>query len=192
MPPKTARPSELSPEFALLGLIAEGGGHGYALHERLADELGFVWRISQSQTYATLARLDRKGDIAGHDVRQTIRPDRHLYRLTPAGRRRLTAWLFEPSACGSRAIRVEFTTRLYFVFKLHPSETTRVVDTQIEAVENGLSSLRRALADLDDARLFNRFALTLRITQLVSILDWLRDCRGTLLSTGLGERIIHP
>src|SRR5512143_1910165 len=107
-----ARSVGKSPEFALLGFLYIQPGHGYELHQRLARELGYIWSVSQSETYNTLKRLEAQGFVKSRIVRQEKLPSRNLLSLTRRGRARFEAWLKTPGANSVRTIRLEFTTRL--------------------------------------------------------------------------------
>jgi DNA-binding PadR family transcriptional regulator len=159
-----------------LGLVAQGPAHGYELHQRLAADLGYVWRLSLSQTYNILNRLEAKGFVTGTEQVQEKLPARRLLRLLPAGRQRFETWLHSPSGCSARAIRVEFVTRLYFAMSHSPALAHDLIEQQIAAVSAGLSRLQEALAAMPAGQLFNRLGIELRIRQLTSILDWLADC----------------
>ncbi|MEI2659674.1 MAG: PadR family transcriptional regulator [Bifidobacterium adolescentis] len=167
---------DLSPEYALLGLVAQRPAHGYELHQRLTNELGFVWRISQSQTYAALSRLEHKGDIASSEVHPEKLPARYLYRISAAGKTRFNTWLFTPSAPSPRAINLEFTTRLYFAALSHPPEVLALIEAQQNVVRERALGLRRSMEKLGADETFHRLALSLRIGQLESILGWLDGC----------------
>ena len=66
MPPKESHhASALSPEYALLGLLAGSPAHGYELHQVFTTDLGQVWHLSLSQTYNILNRLEAQGFIDG-------------------------------------------------------------------------------------------------------------------------------
>jgi PadR family transcriptional regulator AphA len=173
--PRTIGP--LSPEYALLGFLAEQPNHGYELHQRLVSELGHVWHVSQSQVYNILKRLELGGDISGTVQEQSKLPSRLLYRLTPAGRARFETWLDTPTGCSVRAIRVEFLTRLYFASRRGRSNADSLIGSQVKEIRKGLSRLTGLLEELPAEQVFNRLGLELRITQLSSILDWLERCR---------------
>ncbi len=174
--------SVLSPEYALLGLLAERPAHGYQLHQRLTAELGQVWRVSLSQAYNILNRLEAQGLIAGREEKPTSQPARRLFRLTPAGKRRFERWLRAPTGCSARAVRVEFLARLYFTHMLYPQLVPRLVDQQIAVVQGGLVRLERLLPTVDPEQVINRLGVELRINQLRSLLDWLRQCRSRFLN----------
>ena len=180
MPPQTLYASALSPEYALLGFLAQRSAHGYELHQRLVTDLGQVWRVSLSQTYNILNRLEAQGFITGTVQEQAKLPARRSFRLTAAGRRRFNTWLHSPAPCSVRTIRVEFTTRLYFAQALSPERVPDLIEVQVVEVQGGLARLQSLQAELHPDQTFNRLGLDLRIRQLASLLDWLTECRAAL------------
>ncbi len=180
MSPQTAYASALSPEYALLGCLAQHPAHGYELHQRLVTDLGQVWRVSLSQTYNILNRLEAQGFIAGTVQEQAKLPARRSFRLTSTGRRRFNTWLHSPAPCSVRTIRVEFTTRLYFAQALSPDTVPDLIEAQTTEVRAGLTRLQNIQAEFPPNQMFNRLGLNLRIRQLASLLDWLAECRAAL------------
>jgi DNA-binding PadR family transcriptional regulator len=179
-PTHTLPAGDLSPEKVLLGLLSQRPTHGYALHHRLTTELGQLWHLSPSQVYATLARLEKRELIAGRDLAPAGAPRRREYALTEAGRRELQAWLETQTAVSMRAIRIEFTTRLYLAQAVSPSLARRLVAEQRNAVAASRERCQALLTDLADGQPINRLALRLRQRALDSILDWLAECEATL------------
>lgn len=165
--------SALSPEYALLGFLAQAPAHGYELHQRLANELGQVWHVSLSQTYNILKRLEGQGDISGTLVPQEKLPPRQHYHLTPRGRQRLEEWLSTPTGSSVRAIRVEFLTRLYFAPLLGAERPAQLIQAQIEETRAGMKRLGALLEQVPQEQSFNRLGLDLRLRQLQAVLDWL-------------------
>jgi DNA-binding PadR family transcriptional regulator len=80
-------------EAALLGLLAERELSGYDLKRAVERSVGYFWRPARSQIYAVLPRLVERGLARRRDVAQATRPDKQLYRVTPAGREALREWL---------------------------------------------------------------------------------------------------
>jgi len=150
------------------------------LYQQLTAELGQVWHISLSQVYNILKRLEAQEAILGETVAQTKLPARRLFHLTEAGQQRFETWLRTPTGCSVRAIRVEFTTRLYFALARDQRLARSLIDAQADAIRAGLARLETSLDELPTGQRFNRLGLALRIGQLVSILDWLDACRGEL------------
>ena len=181
---RPAYASALAPEYALLGFLEQHPAHGYDLYQRLKAELGQVWHISLSQVYSLLKRLEDQGGILGETETQDKLPARRLFRLTEAGQQRFEVWLRAPTGSSVRAIRVEFTTRLYFALARDHDLARNLIDAQAAAIRSGLARLETSLSELPSEQRFNHLGLSLRIGQLTSILDWLDTCRGEL---GLSE-----
>jgi DNA-binding PadR family transcriptional regulator len=80
-------------EAVALGVLAEGERSGYDLLKRVESSVGHIWSPAKSQLYAILPRLVESGLARRRMVRQSTRPDKQLYRLTPAGTQAVRAWL---------------------------------------------------------------------------------------------------
>jgi DNA-binding PadR family transcriptional regulator len=80
-------------EYAVLGLLAFGERSGYDLARAADRSIGFIWTPSRSQIYKVLPRLVERGVASSREVEQQRRPDKALYRVTPAGMRVLRAWI---------------------------------------------------------------------------------------------------
>jgi len=165
----------LSPEMALLGLLYEAPGHGYDLHRKVISDLGQVWHLSQSQAYAILKRLEVRGDISVEEILQERLPSRQLLHMTPLGRKRFLDWLEAPSGGSTRAIRMEFVTRLYFLCLYMPEKLAQAFDRQRIEAETHIQRLVAMRAGLSDEQIYNRMSLDLRLKQLKTVLEWLDD-----------------
>jgi PadR family transcriptional regulator AphA len=166
-----------SPEYALLGFLYQQAGHGYELHQRLTTELGYIWGVSQSQTYAILKRLEIQGSISATHEEQKKLPARLHLQITEAGRRQFEQWFNTSSGGSVRAIRLEFLTRLYFARKLFPDIVQRLIEDETADIQATLARMEKILATIPPEQTFNRLGLELRIRQLNSVLDWLKECR---------------
>jgi DNA-binding PadR family transcriptional regulator len=167
----------LSPEMALLGLLYGEPSHGYDLHRKVVTDLGQVWHLSQSQAYAILKRLEARGDISIEEVPQEKLPPRQLLQMTPQGRKRFLDWLDAPSGGSTRAIRMEFVTRLYFLSMYMPQKLTQAFVTQRAEAEKHIQRLEKMRAELPDEQIYNRMSLELRLEQLKTTLEWLDECQ---------------
>ena len=84
-------------EAALLGLlVVDGPQSAYDLVRAVAGSVGFFFAPARSHVYDVLPRLERHGWARHTVVEQASRPDKRVYRATPAGRRTLAAWVAEP------------------------------------------------------------------------------------------------
>jgi transcriptional regulator len=75
-------------EMLLLGVLADGPGHGYAVITGLRERSGGVIDLQEGSVYPALHRLEGRGLLASEWERVAGRR-RRLYRLTDAGRRAL-------------------------------------------------------------------------------------------------------
>ena len=168
---------ELSPEYPLLGLLMAGPSHGYDLHQRLTTELGNVWRLSQSQVYSVLKRLEQHGDVTARKRLQSKLPARQVLHITAAGKKRFTKWLEGAAGSSARTVRLEFLTRLYFADQLMPKQAARIYEAQARETARTIRRLRTALAQTPDSQLINRMSIDLRLRQMELIRTWLREIR---------------
>ena len=165
----------LSPEMALLGQLYGAPGHGYDLHRVVNTDLGQVWHLSQSQAYSILKRLETQGDIQAEEIIQEKLPARQLLSLTAQGRQRFLDWLEAPSGGSTRAIRMEFVTRLYFLRMYMPEKLGQAFERQKNEAQSHIDRLEKASAELPDDQIYNRMSLSLRQMQLNTVLRWLDE-----------------
>ncbi len=163
--------------MALLGLLYRKAGYGYDLHRKIISDLGQVWHLSQSQAYSILKRLETRGDISTREIPQEKLPSRQELHITAQGRRNFLTWLDTPSGGSTRAIRMEFVTRLYFLNFYFPKKIPGAFEQQrIEAKAN-IKRLEKTLEGLPEDQIFNRMSLEMRLKQLYLVLDWLEECQ---------------
>jgi DNA-binding PadR family transcriptional regulator len=101
-------------DWVVLGLVAEGETHGWAVARQLAPEgaLGRVWTVRRPLVYRSLTTLSAKQFIeARGEVRGSAGPQRTLVRATPRGRSALRRWLATPVE-HVRDVRGEFLVKL--------------------------------------------------------------------------------
>ncbi|MCB0101302.1 MAG: PadR family transcriptional regulator [Anaerolineales bacterium] len=165
----------LSPEMALLGLLYKEAGHGYDLHRTVNTDLGHVWHLSQSQAYAILKRLEAQGDVSVEKIPQEKLPSRQLLQMTEQGRENFLNWLNAPSGGSTRAIRMEFITRLYFLKMYFPKKITKAFEQQRAEANAHIQRLEDTLTELPIDQIYNRMSLEMRLKQLRFVLEWLDE-----------------
>lgn len=175
--------SALTPDETILGLLAAQAQHGYQLLEAFQDpqQLGNVWKLSTSQLYAVLKRLERQQWISGVEQPSEHAPPRVEYAITESGRLVLDRWLSTDTPSASiRRIRVEFLSRLYIAQLLnHPTEW--IIDQQRAVCQAEYSRLQAAQANRLQG--IGRLAADMVITQLEAVLIWIDQCELALQST---------
>lgn len=90
----------LSPgEWAVLGVVAEGPTHGFAVAQLLGPDgrLGRIWTLPRPVVYQVLKKLLQLGLIGERRTEAGTRgPQRTVVGVTPAGRGAVKVWLQEP------------------------------------------------------------------------------------------------
>lgn len=167
--------SDLSPEYALMGFLYLEPLHGYELHRRLELHLREVWRIPQNQAYNILKRLEKEGSIQPCAPADHRHPGAVPFTLTDAGRRDFEHWLYTPTPCSARAIRIEFLTRLFFATQLSAELPERFLREQDAAIHEAQARLQERLDALPAAQAFNRLSIELRIRQMNTLNAWLQS-----------------
>lgn len=177
MAKKEHNTGNLSPEFALMGFLIEKPCHGYDLHQRLSNELGQVWHLSQSQAYAILKRLETRGDISARMVAQEKLPARQMLHITASGRKRFFAWLETEISTTARSVRLEFLTRLYFANLYRPEIISQIYKSQLTEIDTKIEQLETLIEHLPPEQTYNRLSLDLRLRQMKLIQTWMAEIK---------------
>jgi DNA-binding PadR family transcriptional regulator len=131
-------------EYAVIGLLADGPSHGFALSKRLSGDggdLGRVFTVRRSLVYRALDRMVEIGYAEPVGTEQGGGPKRVIHRITKNGRKRLARWLHEPVA-HVRDLRIEFLLKLALL--------ERSGESPIELIQNQRAALEPTLTALDD------------------------------------------
>ena len=131
-------------DWAVLGLVAEGPTHGFAIAQQLADEhaLGRVWTVRRPLVYRSIATLLSDGFVVeAGDAPGTRGPQRAMLRVTAPGRRALQRWLMTP-VDHLRDVRSEFLVKLALLER-SGSPHTDLVALQLRQFEPVFAALRR-------------------------------------------------
>ena len=79
-----------SGDLLVLAVLEPQPRHGYDIARRIDEESGGRLRFHVASLYPMLYRMERRGWIAGRWLEKSGQRRRRYYRLTAAGRRRLT------------------------------------------------------------------------------------------------------
>ena len=121
----------LSPtSYAILGLLAIKPWSTYELTQQMNRAIRHVWPRAESNLYREPPRLVAAG-FATADRRMVGRRPRTEYRITPAGRKALEAWLETPAA----PTMLESETLLKVLFGDHTAPETLIVHLEAFAAE---------------------------------------------------------
>ncbi|MFH2116227.1 MAG: PadR family transcriptional regulator [Spirochaetota bacterium] len=164
-----------------MGFLVEESIHGYELYRRFGETIAGLWRISESQMYATLKRLEDRGLVDGNPPEKGAAASRRVLSPSTTGRALFDTWLFEPSVCNPKVLRLEFLTRLFFARRLAPGSVTGLFAAQRAFVVRALE--RQVVNRGGPSGGFNVFDLALAFSegQLRSALEWLDASVGPAL-----------
>ena len=133
-------------ECAVLGMLTRGERSGYDLLKRIERSVGFFWTPAKSQLYALLPKLVERGLLKARRVEQDKRPDKTLYRITPAGRRALREGLEQASPAIDRN---PFELRVFFGEHMRPGAVRRMVEARRDQQQAHLERLEQIEPDVD-------------------------------------------
>ncbi|MEV4103200.1 PadR family transcriptional regulator [Nonomuraea sp. NPDC049649] len=132
--------------LAVLAALLERPMHPYEIASTLRER-GKVrdMDLKISSLYTVVRNLDRHGLVeAAGSERQGARPERTVYRITPAGREELEDWERELIATPVTE-QSRFKAALSVLGVLPPDEAARLLRLRLRALEEHLTGLRGAL-----------------------------------------------
>jgi DNA-binding PadR family transcriptional regulator len=145
-------PPDLSlTEWAVLGILAGGPAHGFAVARQLEAPapVGRVWTVSRPLVYRALGRLDDQGLIRPHHTEPGAGgPQRTVYRIGRRGRTALHRWLCTPVA-HLRDVRTELLLKLVLCSRLDV-DVRPLVTEQRKVFRDHLAAFELPAADQRD------------------------------------------
>jgi len=135
-------------EHAVLGVLAEGPTHGFAIARELGDgaELGRVFTVRRPLVYRALDRLVEAGLAeAMHVEAGDAGPNRVVHRVTRRGTTLLRRWLDEPVA-HVRDLRLELMLKLALLAR-SGRPAGDLVRRQRESLQPTLAALEAAASE---------------------------------------------
>lgn len=164
---------DLSPgEWAVLGAVAEGPTHGFAVAQLLAldGELGRVWTLPRPVVYQVIQKLLQLGLVKPRGTETSRRgPVRTVIGVTPAGRAAVRRWLAEP-VDHVRDVRSLLLLKLALIDR-RGGDPAALIEAQRNRVRTQLDSLTKGRKSVAG---FDRVILEWRIAGSRATLDFLR------------------
>jgi DNA-binding PadR family transcriptional regulator len=136
-------------QLLLLGLLRSQQMHGYQLNEFIDEQMAFCVDLKRPTAYYLLDKLCRDGYVAEETERAGNRPERRVYRITPAGEARFQALLRQNLAAYSPPTYPE-DIGVIFAGQLPDAEAARLLRARRElllAHRARLEALRTGLPD---------------------------------------------
>jgi DNA-binding PadR family transcriptional regulator len=85
---------KLSPEYVLLGILMTGPKHGYEMHSYFSSHMDQFWRLSMSQIYALLKRMEKNGVVIPKAELQNNKPAKKIFSITQTGKEGFLNWVY--------------------------------------------------------------------------------------------------
>ena len=160
-----------STEYVLLGTLFSGHKHGYEIMQFLESTLESTWRVSTSQLYVLLKRLEREGFVHSSLETQETRPSKRVFSLTPPGKNAFLEWVQSPTE-HVRDLRIEFLAKLFFFHRLSLKGGDELVSAQVKALEEIKEGIRKRQGRENDP--FEKLVLGIKVMTVETWLQWLR------------------
>jgi DNA-binding PadR family transcriptional regulator len=160
-----------STEYVLLGTLFSGQKHGYEIMQLLESTLESTWRVSTSQLYVLLKRLEREGLVHSSLETQEARPSRRVFSLTRPGKTAFLSWLRSPTE-RVRDLRIEFPAKLFFFHRLSLKGGDELVSAQVKALGDIKKGIRKRQERENDP--FEKLVLGMKAMTVDTWLRWLR------------------
>lgn len=157
-------------EYVVLGSLIAAPRHGYEIKQFLGTTLESTWRVSTSQLYALLKRLEQKRLIQGNLEAQETRPSKRVLTLTDDGRSIFTDWLHRPTK-HVRDFRMEFLTKLFFFFHYSMPGADALVDSQMGFIKARIKETRNQSEKYMDP--FETLVFEYKIRMMEGVHSWL-------------------
>lgn len=172
----TARRPMSELEGTILGELAKRGEcTAYALRRCFASSPSSHWSGSAGAVYPVVERLAAERLVAARDATNGRRAAR-TFRITPAGRKRLEAWLLQPFARDLVSLPPDpIRTRVHFLGALSAEDRNRFVRAAVEHLR-WQSEVLDATVPIDE---FERHVLRGADAVLAAQCRWLLELRTT-------------
>ena len=176
----------MSLEHAILGFLAQRPRSGYDLKTRCFDgDARAFWTADQAQVYRTLEKLRAAKLVTSTVKRQSGRPDRRVFDITPAGREVLTRWL--ETTLPLVATRDPFLLQVLFSSELDDAHIETLFASARDAHQARLDDLREQSVELSrDHTLAPRDAVLRQsaydgaVAVERALIDWMDECLEAL------------
>jgi PadR family transcriptional regulator, regulatory protein AphA len=196
----------MSLKYALLGMIAEKPGSGYALRKRFFSYL----KPTLSQIYRTLADMTSEKLVDFNKIDQDNAPNKKVYYVTEAGQKDLDLWLENTMSSNWLTQRqtIPYLTQVWFSYRVNPDDVIK----NLEAYKNELLG-RNKWVEVEAAKLtkksrvskdgrekfFRDLAIKGSYMQLESIINWMdytidqvKQYKASLSSRAVNGRTRKP
>lgn len=165
--------------YVILGILSLGKCSGYDIRKKIADGIGYFYKVSNGQIYPVLKKLVLHGNATYVTEKNYGKPDRKVYTITEQGLAALKEWL-ENDTCSDMLIKLFFGSNLPIAKNLQLiNDIKKKKENELETYNNIANFFN--LSTIDETHGFYNY-FTLRFGQLSSkaYIDWCNEVAGIL------------
>jgi DNA-binding PadR family transcriptional regulator len=130
-----------------LGMLTDGEASGYDLKKHFESTFGHFFAAGYGSIYPALSSLLADGLVECTEIPQDGKPDRKVYRITPAGTAYLKTALDNPNP--GHKVRSEFLATMCFAHLMSNDKIATLLDNRLAELDDYLSmfdELERSVA----------------------------------------------
>ena len=163
-----------------LGMLTDGEASGYDLKKEFESSFGHFFAAGYGSIYPALNALARDGLVECRHVPQEGKPDRKVYKITPAGREQLLEALQDP--CPSHKVRSEFLATMCFSHLMTREQVETVLDHRVREMTEYLRLFKEFETNcMEDWPPGARFVLGFGQTMMKTMRAYIEENRDMLV-----------
>lgn len=116
-----------------LGMLTDGEASGYDLKKHFESTFGHFFAAGYGSIYPALSSLAAESLVDCREIAQDGKPDRKVYRITPAGHDFLQRALDKKDP--SHKVRSEFLATMCFAHLMSPEQIETVLGNRLQELE---------------------------------------------------------
>ena len=148
----------------------QGPRHGYEIMRFLESALKAAWRVSSSQLYNLMKRMEKEKLLESSIELQAGRPSKRVFKITEKGKGAFLAWLSSPTD-HVRDFRLEFMGKLFFYHELSLKGAMELTEAQIQVLNRIQQRLFKEKKEQSDP--FNALVYDFKLETVRGHLRWL-------------------
>jgi len=170
----------MSTRYAIMALLDRRPMYGYELKLEFEMEIGNHWSLNFGQVYLTLESLEKQGLVKHRVVPGTDAPDKKVFKLSAAGRKKLAEWFKSPVE-QTKGLRDEFYVKFMLGLTSPLIEVEEIVLSQKKFVLQKLHEYTNLKRQADHAGELSRvMLLDLALLRAEAEIRWLEMCEARL------------
>ncbi len=163
-------------DILILAMLSNKSMHGYEIKKSVERVLSNSIALNNKVLYPALKRFEEMKAVEREVVRQEGKPDRHIYRITDAGRESMQMLLQD---CSPEIIRndTEFLVRVSMFALLEREARLEILRTRAEIVSKKITHIQemRKLAHENRANTYAAEVIAFQEQQDRHELEWIQS-----------------